>query len=120
MTQANPFTQLLEAESQQHTQKAETAPDATRNVTQKATRPREMSREKVRTSETTATVEALDRDAIQLFSFQLRDELKAKAKVQAEVPYQWLEELEQIAQQVGVKKLELYRYIIGTFLGKLP
>lgn len=57
------------------------------------------------------------RDAIQEFSFQLRDELKVK--VQAEVPYGWQTELEEIARGLRVKKLELYRFIIGEFLGKL-
>jgi hypothetical protein len=57
------------------------------------------------------------RDAIQEFSFQLRDELKVK--VQAEVPYGWQTELEEISRQLRVKKLELYRFIIGEFLGKL-
>jgi hypothetical protein len=57
------------------------------------------------------------RDEIQEFSFQLRDELKVK--VQAEVPHGWQSELEEIARQLRVKKLELYRFIIGEFLGKL-
>jgi hypothetical protein len=57
------------------------------------------------------------RDAIQEFSFQLRDELKVK--VQAEVPYGWQTELEEISRRLRVKKLELYRFIIGEFLGKL-
>jgi hypothetical protein len=57
------------------------------------------------------------RDTIQEFSFQLRDELKVK--VQAEVPYGWQTELEEIARQLRVKKLELYRFILGQFLGKL-
>ena len=57
------------------------------------------------------------RDAIQEFSFQLRDELKVK--VQAEVPYGWQSELEEISRQLRVKKLELYRFILGQFLGKL-
>ena len=57
------------------------------------------------------------RDEVQEFSFRLRDELKVK--VQAEVPHQWQEELYQIAQKLRVKKLELYRFIIGEFLGKV-
>ena len=57
------------------------------------------------------------RDEIQEFSFQLRDELKVK--VQAEVPYRWQDELEELARQLNVKKLELYRFIIGSFLGKV-
>ena len=57
------------------------------------------------------------RDAIQEFSFHLRDELKVK--VQAEVPADWQKELEDLAHRLDVGKLELYRYIIGTFLGKI-
>ena len=57
------------------------------------------------------------RDDIQEFSFRLRDELKIK--VQAEVPHQWQKELDEIARQLDVKKLELYRYILGEFLGKV-
>ncbi len=57
------------------------------------------------------------RDEIQGFSFQLRDELKVK--VQAEVPFHWQKELEDVARQLNVKKLELYRFIIGEFLGKV-
>jgi hypothetical protein len=56
------------------------------------------------------------RDAIQEFSFRLRDDFKVK--LQAEIPHHWQEELETLARQLKVKKLELYRYIIGDFLGK--
>ena len=51
------------------------------------------------------------------FSFQLRDELSVK--IQAEVPPQWKTELEETARELNVKKLELYRFIIGEFLGKV-
>ena len=57
------------------------------------------------------------RDEIQAFSFSLRDELKVK--VQAEVPHRWQKELEEIARELNVKKLELYRFILGEFLGKV-
>jgi hypothetical protein len=57
------------------------------------------------------------RDEIQEFSFSLRDELKVK--VQAEVPYKWQKELEEMAHKMDVKKLELYRFILGEFLGKV-
>jgi len=57
------------------------------------------------------------RDEIQTFSFQLRDELKVK--VQAEVPHHWQTALEDLARELDVKKLELYRFIIGEFLGKV-
>jgi hypothetical protein len=57
------------------------------------------------------------RDEIQGFSFRLRDELKVK--VQAEVPHQWQDRLEDIARELKVKKLELYRFILGDFLGEV-
>ena len=57
------------------------------------------------------------REEIQEFSFRLRDELKVK--VQAEVPYQWQKELEQVSRKLDVKKLELYRFIFGEFLEKV-
>ena len=57
------------------------------------------------------------REEIQEFSFRLRDELKVK--VQAEVPHPWQKDLEEIARELDVKKLELYRFIIGEFLGKV-
>ena len=57
------------------------------------------------------------RDDIQEFSFQLRDTLKVK--VQAEVPHEWQKELDEMASELNVKKLELYRYIYGAFLGKV-
>jgi hypothetical protein len=71
--------------------------------------PRGRSREEARDLPT--------RDEIQEFSFSLRDELKVK--VQAEVPHQWQKELEEIARDLDVRKLELYRFIIGEFLGKV-
>jgi hypothetical protein len=83
-------------------------------VTQEPTRSRDTSRDPAREK----SRDLPTRDDIQLFSFQLRDELRAKAKIQAEVPPQWQEELDGLAQHLNVKKLELYRYIIGAFLGK--
>jgi len=35
------------------------------------------------------------------------------------VPHEWQQELDDLARQLNVKKLELYRYIIGDFLGKV-
>lgn len=90
-------------------------------VTSKATRkparaskpsrgkPRESAREKPRDLPT--------RDEVQEFSFRLRDELKVK--VQAEVPHAWQAELEALARALNVRKLELYRFILGEFLGKV-
>ncbi len=47
----------------------------------------------------------------------LRDELKVK--VQAQVPHAWQKELEEISRKLNVQKLELYRFILGEFLGKV-
>ncbi len=93
----------------------------TRNVAPEPARPRDRSRETPRDSaRENTTLQARDlpsRDAIQEFSFRLRDELKVK--VQAEVPHHWQQELDDVARELDVKKLELYRYIIGEFLGKV-
>lgn len=72
-------------------------------------KPRKKSREKPRSLPT--------RDEIQEFGFRLRDELRVK--VQAEVPHRWQKELDEIARGLNVKKLELYRFILGEFLGKV-
>ena len=69
---------------------------------------REMSRQSSR--------EYPSRDEIQIFNFHLRDELRVK--VQADVPHHWQKELDELARELGVRKLELYRYMIGEFLGK--
>ena len=104
-------------------------PVSTSDATQKPTRKKEpssgmsgvKSREKPRGRSRKETREQpLDlptRDEIQEFSFRLRDELKVK--VQAEVPHSWQRELAEMARQLDVKKLELYRYVLGEFLGKV-
>jgi len=89
--------------------------------TRKPTRAREPSRDKLRnTARDKSRRRPRDlptRDEIQEFSFRLRDELKVK--VQAEVPHRWQKQLQEIARESNVKKLELYRFIIGEFLGKV-
>lgn len=94
---------------------------STRHVTPESTGPRAEvrapSRESWRGSSRDISRELPSRDEIQAFSFQLRDELKVK--VQAEVPHPWQKELEELARELDVKKLELYRFIIGEFLGKV-
>ena len=75
--------------------------------------PREIPRKKARRTLRTLPT----RDEIQAFSFGLRDELEAK--VQAQVPHYWQEDLDEIAHSLKVKKLELYRFIIGEFLCKV-
>jgi len=109
------YAQAMQREQEESTQ--ESTWKTTREPTVKPTPaldssrdiPREKSREVVR--------DLPSRDAIQGFSFRLRDELKVK--VQAEVPHEWQQELDDLARQLNVKKLELYRYIIGDFLGKV-
>jgi hypothetical protein len=112
-----------EEENQQATKnkKPETTSKVTRESTWESTRIRDTSRDKSREkSRENPREESRDlpsRDEIQGFSFRLRDELKVK--VQAEVPHQWQTELDEITRELNVKKLELYRFIIGEFLGKV-
>jgi hypothetical protein len=109
------YAQAMQREQEESTQ--ESTWKTTREPTVKPTPvldnsrdiPREKSREVVR--------DLPSRDDIQGFSFRLRDELKVK--VQAEVPHEWQQELDDLARKLNVKKLELYRYIIGDFLGKV-
>jgi hypothetical protein len=93
---------------------------STSKVTRKSTRPREGARDKPRGESRQKSREQPDlpsRDEIQEFSFKLRDE--HKVKVQAEVPPQWQKEFDDLTYALGVKKLELYRFILGEFLGKV-
>ena len=126
----NLFAQL-QAESQRQKQsldspvKKQKLKSPTREITPKPTQPREKSREiprdrsrqKSRENQREQPRISLSRDEIQEFSFRLRDDLKVK--VQAEVPHQWQTELEEMARTLNVKKLELYRFMIGEFLGKV-
>jgi len=122
---SNLFTDLEKARADQRAALTDSTPkpkrSATRKVTPKSTRIREGSRDSRRaTSRGKARDRLRDlptRDEIQEFSFRLRDELKIK--VQAEVPHRWQKELEDIARKLDVKKLELYRFILGEFLGKV-
>ena len=94
--------------------------ESTSKVTRKSTPARDPSRDTPRgnSRKTSPDRPALPtRNEIQEFSFKLRDELKVK--VQAEVPPQWQKELDHLAYELGVKKLELYRFILGEFLGKV-
>lgn len=90
-----------------------TTPNSTSKRDSSRTQPRQLLRESSREKR----LDYPTRDEIQEFSFQLRDSLKVK--VQAEVPHEWQDELEDIARDLKVKKLELYRYILGEFLGKV-
>ena len=93
---------------------------ATSKLTPNATSGRKGSRARSREKPrqlSDAPVPLPSRNEIQEFSFKLRDELKVK--VQAEVPPAWQKELDNLAHDLGVKKLELYRFILGEFLGKV-
>lgn len=98
-----------------------TTPQPTREITRKVTRPRDNSRkgssDNPRKKSREKVREFPSRDEIQEFSFRMRDSLKVK--VQAEVPHEWQTELENLARDLNVKKLELYRFILGEFLGKV-
>jgi len=102
---------------QREKQEATTARVSTPEVTREPTPTRDLSRGVPRDNLRDIVRGLPTRDDIQEFSFRLRDELKVK--VQAEVPHQWQQELDDLARQLNVKKLELYRYIIGDFLGKV-
>lgn len=121
------FTKLM-VEGQQQKQQVETARrtpgsehagtgEITPEPTNVRDRSRDIARDNPRDSSREIPRRLPTRDEIQGFSFQLRDELKVK--VQAEVPHGWQDELEAIALRLKVKKLELYRFIIGEFLGKV-
>jgi hypothetical protein len=92
-------------------------PKVTRKPARVRGRLREVSRDTVRESSRKKPRNLPTRDEIQEFSFRLRDDLKVK--VQAEVPHRWQKELEEMARDLDVKKLELYRFVIGEFLGKV-
>ena len=94
-----------------------TEKDTAEKGTRKPARALEPSREKPSDKSRRKSRDLPTRDEIQEFSFSLRDELKVK--VQAEVPYKWQKELEEMAHKLDVKKLELYRFILGEFLGKV-
>ena len=101
----------------EHEEKANPTSDTTSNITWSRDIASDSARDEAREHPREISDELPGRDEIQEFSFRLRDELKVK--VQAEVPHTWQKELEQIALQLDVKKLELYRFIIGEFLGKV-
>jgi len=103
------------------TTKQEPSPPVTSNPTSSSTSVRDGSRDMVRNKPRAKSRKQSrnlpTRDEIQEFSFRLRDELKVK--VQAEVPHTWQKELDTVARRLDVKKLELYRFILGEFLGKV-
>lgn len=115
------FSELDKEQAKQREQISVSKSPATEKVEQKSTlnstqardRSSYNSREKSRKS----ICDLPSRDEIQEFSFRLRDQLKVK--VQAEVPHKWQRELDDVARDLNVRKLELYRFIIGEFLGKV-
>jgi hypothetical protein len=94
-----------------------TTSKSTPKVTRQRDKVREVSSDKSREKPLDPELPLPTRDEVQEFSFRLRDELKVK--VQAEVPHTWQKELEEVARTLDVKKLELYRFIFGEFLGKV-
>lgn len=119
------FTDLQKMSEAQKTQ-LQTAPRAALAGTAPRAKAREKARgiargkqsRRTREDQQPAVGKRPSRDEIQYFSFVIRDALRSKAKVQAEVPVAWAEELDEVCHNLRVGKLELYRYIIGAFLGK--
>jgi len=115
------YAEALKRQQEEEEQQLPTTKKTTSEVTRKPTQVREPSRDNLRESRREnprrKPRSLPTRDEIQEFSFSLRDELKVK--VQAEVPHRWQKELEEIARELNVKKLELYRFILGEFLGKV-
>lgn len=113
------YAEALKRQQQQKKRQAprEPSPKATRQPTRVRDTSRAVSRDTARMKPRGQSRELPTRDEIQEFSFHLRDELKVK--VQAEVPHQWQTELQETSQKLNVKKLELYRFILGEFLGKV-
>jgi len=109
------YAEALKRKEEEDKQKP--ALDSTSKVTWERERSSDLSRIETREPSRVKSRVCPTRDEIQEFSFQLRDTLKVK--VQAEVPHTWQKELEDIARQLDVKKLELYRFILGEFLGKV-
>ena len=103
-------------EEEQPTSKGSTS-DVTRKPTRARDKSRDLSRATIRARPRGKSRDFPTRNEIQEFNFRLRDQIKVK--VQAEVPHQWHAELADIAQNLKVKKLELYRFILGEFLGKV-
>ena len=106
---------------QQEEEEQPTSKGSASNLTRKGTRARDksraISRDTIRARPRGKSRDFPTRNEIQEFNFRLRDQIKVK--VQAEVPHQWQAELADIAQSLKVKKLELYRFILGEFLGKV-
>lgn len=113
----DPFAKLSQLGADQKLFAQERTQKVTSKLTQERDVPRKISRDTSRNKIRGSLRGYPTRDEIQEFSFRLRDDLRVK--VQAEVPHEWQDELEEIARVLDVKKLELYRYIIGAFLGKV-
>lgn len=61
-------------------------------------------------------LKTLSSDEIEALNFRLRK--ITKTKINAEVPPEWKQRLDDMAYQLGVGKYELVMYIIGRFLGE--
>jgi hypothetical protein len=121
----DPFAKLHELPTDQRLFAVAKGSAPSKQITPKVTRGRDNQRENRRANPREGSSdyrrekprEFPTRDEIQEFSFRLRDTLKVK--VQAEVPHEWQTELEEVARALKVRKLELYRFILGEFLGKV-
>lgn len=60
---------------------------------------------------------SLSTDAIESLTFELRK--IPKTRVNADIPNEWKERLDDLAHELRVGKYELILYIIGVYLGKI-
>ena len=117
LTQLNDKASTPQVNGQPGGSEKKSASKVTRKPTRALEISRGLSRDKARKPSRGKSHDLPTRDAIQEFSFRLRDELKVK--VQAEVPHTWQKEFAEMARKLDVKKLELYRFILGEYLGKV-
>jgi hypothetical protein len=56
-------------------------------------------------------------EAIEFLAFELRK--VKKERINADVPEDWKQELDDLAHRLGVGKYELVMYVVGQFLGRV-
>ena len=114
------YAEALRRQEQEGTDDRGSRPAASgvaRSTGRRRGRPRGTTRSAVRDRARTVPTVLPSKARIEEFSFALRNE--PAAKVQAVVPQAWQQELGEIAQALRVEKLQLYRFILGEFLGKV-
>ncbi|MGJ3237393.1 MAG: hypothetical protein ACFE0Q_01680 [Anaerolineae bacterium] len=112
---SNPFNHLLQAENQQQIEQSDAHTEKSKKP-KKDLRSRKSIRKKVRKYVNPLDGHSLNREKIELMSFELRN--IEKKRVTADIPEAWRDELYQIAFDLKVGRYEFLGYILGSFLGK--